>query len=46
MYLSSLFTGMKVNEDDFLFPEPKQEQRFSKILASVLAENKAEVNSL
>jgi hypothetical protein len=40
MYFSSCFSGMKVNKDDFLFPGPKQEQQFSKILARVLAKNK------
>jgi hypothetical protein len=46
MYFSSCFGGMNVTEEDYLFPGPKQEVRFSKILGRVLADNKEEVKSL
>jgi hypothetical protein len=46
MYFSSCFAGVNITSEDFLFPGPKQEQRFAKLLHRVLLENEAEVNSL
>jgi hypothetical protein len=45
MYFSSCFSGLNVCMDDFIFPGPKQEQRFAKIMHRILLENREEVNA-
>jgi hypothetical protein len=45
MYFTACFGGMFVCKENFLFPGPKQENRFAKILHRVLMENIAEVNA-
>jgi hypothetical protein len=46
MYFSSCFSGVNVTREDYLFPGPKQENRFAKILHRVLQENEEEVKAL
>jgi hypothetical protein len=46
MYFTSCFAGINITSEDFLFPGPKQEQRFAKLFHRILIENETEVQSL